>query len=71
MLQLKDQSDGCGAKYFLVLVSSKFDGVSLLDRHRSVNKALETEMSAIHALTMKTWTPKQYEKKKATLSDGV
>jgi len=88
-LSVEDQSDGCGAKFFVgtscnlsvrnhfvndvflravVIVSTKFEGVGLLQRHRSVNKCIENEMKDIHAIQMKTWTPKQYEKKKHTLS---
>ena len=50
----------------LVVVSSKFDGVALLKRHKMVNEvfANELESGEIHALTIKAWTPKQYESKK-------
>ena len=37
------------------------------DAERTVNDALKAEMDSIHALQMKTWTPAQYEKKKASL----
>ena len=37
-ISMEDTSDGCGSKFKLILVSSKFDGVGLLDRQRSVNK---------------------------------
>jgi stress-induced morphogen len=53
-----------GYKLELIVVSTKFDGVPLLKRHRMVNEVLAEEMSRIHALTMKTWTPAQYESKK-------
>ena len=43
--------------------SSLVSGVGLLDRQRKVNEVLDEEMKVIHALTMKTWTPKQFEKK--------
>ena len=43
-------------------------GVALLARQRAVNECLAEEMPNIHAFTMKTWTPSQYEKKKASLS---
>jgi len=46
------------------VVSDKFEGVPLLKRHRMVNDVLVEEMKLIHALTMKTWTPAQYESKK-------
>lgn len=53
-----------GYKLELIVVSPKFDGVPLLKRHRMVNDLLKEEMNRIHALTMKTWTPAQYESKK-------
>jgi stress-induced morphogen len=62
--QADDMSDGCGAKYQLLLVAEAFEGVGLVDRHRMVNGVLEEEMkSQIHALQMKTITPKQWEAK--------
>jgi stress-induced morphogen len=36
-----------------------------LARHRLVNAALAEIMGEIHALTIKAWTPAQYESKKA------
>ena len=60
--------EGCegGAKVELIVVSKKFDGVSLLKRHQMVNNMLSAELSTnkIHALTIKAWTPTQYEAKK-------
>lgn len=49
----------------LVLVSHLFDGVPLLERHRMVNEALGDDINEIHALSMKTWTVAQWEKKKS------
>ena len=40
-------------------------GVPLIDRQRAVNECLAEEMPSIHALTMKTWTPTQFTKKRA------
>jgi len=36
----------------------------LLDRHRMVNDTIKEQMKEIHALTLKTWTPEQWEQKK-------
>ncbi|CAE7356657.1 Bola2 [Symbiodinium sp. KB8] len=66
-VQVVDESDGCGSKLDAIIVSTKFEGVGLLARQRSVNECLSEEMPNIHAFTMKTWTPSQYEKKKASL----
>lgn len=31
-----DESDGCGGKFNVIVVSEKFEGKPLLQRHRSV-----------------------------------
>lgn len=46
----------------MVVVSPKFEGKPLLQRHRLVNGALEEELKTIHAFSMKTLTPEQWEK---------
>ena len=63
-IQVVDASDGCGSKFQVHIVSAKFDGVKLLDRHRMVNEALKEIMPNIHALQMKTLTPAQWEAKR-------
>ncbi|KAK1931794.1 Protein BOLA2 [Phytophthora citrophthora] len=50
LVEAVDLSDGCGSQ-------------SLLERQRRVNDCLKEEMTRIHALQMKTWTPAQYEQK--------
>ncbi|GAB5356688.1 hypothetical protein AAMO2058_000311100 [Amorphochlora amoebiformis] len=62
-----DTSGGCGSAFELYLVTKAFDGVALLERHRMVQGLLKEEMKAIHALSMKTWTPAQWVKKKEKL----
>lgn len=32
--EVQDESDGCGAKFSVVIVSDKFEGKPLLQRHR-------------------------------------
>jgi acid stress-induced BolA-like protein IbaG/YrbA len=54
-----------GAKLELTVVSAQFEGKPPLARHRLVNAALAEIMGEIHALTIKAWTPAQYESKKA------
>ncbi|KAG7172495.1 Dolichyl pyrophosphate Man9GlcNAc2 alpha-1-3-glucosyltransferase-like [Homarus americanus] len=58
---VEDQSDGCGAKFSVVVVSPKFTGKPLLQRHRLVNGVLQEELKTIHAFSMKTLTPEQWE----------
>ena len=60
----EDLSDGCGSKFDLLVVSKEFEGKALLARHRMVNSILEAEFKTIHAMTMKCYTPEQFEKKK-------
>lgn len=62
--EVTDLSDGCGAKFSAVIVSTKFEGKPLLARHRLVNSVLEDEMKSIHAFTQKTLTPEQWNNRK-------
>ncbi|XP_064613433.1 bolA-like protein 2 [Liolophura sinensis] len=61
-LDIEDVSGGCGAKFQALIVSPKFEGKPLLQRHRMVNTALQEELKTIHAFQMKTLTPEQWEK---------
>lgn len=62
-VQATDLSDGCGAKFEVVVVSPVFEGKALLARHREVNAALAEELKFIHAITLKCLTPAQWEEK--------
>jgi stress-induced morphogen len=46
-----------------VIVSPAFEGKTMIEQHRMVFKLVESEVSTneVHALTLKTYTPKQYE----------
>lgn len=55
-----DISGGCGTSFAIIVVSSSFEGVRLLERHRMIHKELGPEMSEIHALQLKCFTPEQY-----------
>lgn len=63
-----EMEDGCngGAKIQLLVVSESFAGKPLLKRHRLVNELFSEELKSnqIHALTIKAYTPAQYEAKK-------
>ncbi|KAJ0969603.1 hypothetical protein J5N97_022480 [Dioscorea zingiberensis] len=52
-LQVVDTSGGCGASFEVEVVSEKFEGKRLLERHRMVNAALAELMQSIHALSIK------------------
>eukprot|EP00286_Rhodomonas_abbreviata_P028828 CAMPEP_0181311480 /NCGR_PEP_ID=MMETSP1101-20121128/13159_1 /TAXON_ID=46948 /ORGANISM="Rhodomonas abbreviata, Strain Caron Lab Isolate" /LENGTH=89 /DNA_ID=CAMNT_0023418213 /DNA_START=15 /DNA_END=284 /DNA_ORIENTATION=- len=60
-VEVKDLSDGCGAKLDIIVVSDEFEGKPLLERQRSVHEAIKEEMKVVHAITMKTKTVKQWE----------
>ena len=64
-VEVRDQSDGCGAKFEAVIVSKQFEGKPLLQRHRLVNAALEKELKEIHAFSQKTLTPEQWAQKQS------
>ncbi len=50
-----------GSHLVITIVSSKFEGLHLLDRHRLVHKALQSEMeNTIHALELKTYSPDEW-----------
>ena len=62
---VKDESDGCGAKFTVTLVSQQFEGKAPLARHRLVHAALAEEIKTIHAFSIgKAMTPAQWEKSK-------
>ena len=60
---MTDESSGCGSKFSVIIVSDSFEGVSLVNRHRKVNDVVKDLMPFIHALSLKTWTPSQYNAK--------
>lgn len=69
-LQVVDTSGGCGASFEVEVVSEKFEGKRLLERHRIVNAALVEQMKEIHALSIKkALTPSQWNAQ-AAKTDG-
>ena len=56
-----DESDGCGAKFEIKIISEAFTGKKLLQRHRMVHAAIDDMRESIHALTLITKTPSEYE----------
>jgi stress-induced morphogen len=52
------------AKFKVLIVSSAFEGVSLLQRHRMIYEIFSYEMTGpIHALSLNTLTPAQWSSK--------
>ena len=59
--------EGCDDKFSVNIVSERFKGMRLLQRHRLVNGktgALGALMSSIHALSIKALTPEESSAKK-------
>jgi acid stress-induced BolA-like protein IbaG/YrbA len=57
-----EDTTGGGDHFEALVVTEKFDGKSLVERHQLVYAALGDAMRArVHALTLKTLTPAQYE----------
>ena len=44
-LEVLDESGGCGDKIRVTVVSPKFEGMGLLERHQAVNKCIAEEVS--------------------------
>ena len=57
-----------GDHIMAIIVSSEFEGKSLIEQHKKIYDILSKEMESnvIHALTLKTYTPSQWEKIKPT-----
>lgn len=53
-----------GGHYIALIVSTAFDGLSLLERHRRVNEALgDLFGERIHAFSMTTLTPDEWSRR--------
>ncbi|KAJ2991542.1 hypothetical protein HDV02_003695 [Globomyces sp. JEL0801] len=63
-LEVNDLSDGCGQNIEVIIVSTVFEGKSVLQKHRLVNDAIKSEIAEIHAFSQKTFTPIQWEQQK-------
>lgn len=61
-VQVQDLTGG-GDHYQVVVVSSQFEGKSLINQHQLVYGAVGQAMSseAIHALSLKTYTPQTWK----------
>ena len=63
LVETQDLTGG-GDHWQLIVVSPAFEGKGLIDQHRLVNEALKVPMDdqRIHALSLKTFSPAQWEK---------
>jgi len=62
LVEAVDESDGCGAKFSILVVSNKFVGMPYIDRQRAVHEAIKDELPRIHAVTLKCKTEEQYNR---------
>ena len=50
--------------FSIIVISNEFEGLSLIKQHKMVYTALDGIITkTIHAIQLKTLTPKEYEKK--------
>ena len=56
--------DGAESHFKVVAVSSEFEGMSRINRHRAVNEALEAEFQGgMHALAIHAYTEAEWQKR--------
>ena len=55
-----------GEHFEALIISSSFDGLSLVKQHQLIMNALKSEFDSntVHALALKTFTPEKWELKK-------
>jgi acid stress-induced BolA-like protein IbaG/YrbA len=63
LIETQDLTGG-GDHWQVIIVSAAFDGKGLLEQHRMVNEVLKEPLAdqRIHALSLKTYSPAQWEK---------
>lgn len=62
-VEVRDYTGG-GDHFEALVVSATFEGKTLVERHQAVYNALGDAMRArVHALTLKTLTPAQYNRR--------
>jgi len=55
---------GSETHFKVILVSTEFEGLRLLARHRAVNEALAAELAGgVHALAIHTYTPPEWQQR--------
>lgn len=58
-VSIEDESGGEEQKLVVQVVSTEFEGLNTLKRHRKVYGLLEDEMKVVHAVTLLTKTPEE------------
>ena len=62
LIKVNDISGGCGAMFDILVVSKKFEGISVVKQHKMVMDILKKDIKNMHGLTINTKTPTQYLK---------
>lgn len=61
---------GSESHFKVTIVSDQFEQLSLIKRHRLVNKTLEQEIPKIHALALHTMTKDEYFEKAGKVAES-
>lgn len=63
VIETQDLTGG-GDHWQVIIVSAAFEGKGLVEQHRMVNEVLKDPLAdqRIHALSLKTYSPAQWEK---------
>ncbi len=58
---------GDGGKYEATVISTAFEGLSMLKEHQLVYKTVNAQIASgeLHALTIKAYTPEEWEQNKS------
>ena len=58
---------GDGGKYEATVISTAFEGLSMLKEHQLVYKTVNAQIASgeLHALTIKAFTPEEWEQNKS------
>ena len=61
-----ENPQGDGVHFQAVIVSPRFQGMTMVEQHQMVYRAMGNAMDgAVHALALKTYTPEQWAKASA------
>jgi BolA protein len=53
---------GSESHFRVLMVSESFQGMKRIDRSRNVHRVLEDELKSIHALSLRLFSPEEWEK---------
>ena len=62
--------EGSESHFKITVASEKFDGLTLIKRHRLINELLKDELGQIHALALHALTPDQWFERSGQVPDS-